>query len=664
MFAHFRSLGYLFGNIHHLFDDWVRYFQFTNTSITTPPRFLAPEVIQTSEMDCGPAALKCLLEGFGITAGYGRLREACQTDIDGTSIDTIQDVAWQLGLDVGQTVAPIDHLLLSTADLLPALVVTVQPNGLTHFVVLWNHVGPFVQVMDPSIGRRWMTRESFANTIYRHRIPFPAAAWRAWAGEEGFLAPLRVRMGALGLAEDTIEQFFQTALTDQSWRSLATLDAATRLLEGVTQTGAVERGAVATTMLQRLFQRARQVEHTESAPNHSTTLIPTGFWTVRQYDQTEVEQRTGTDVEEMLLLQGAVFLTIAGRQQDVTHQDTTPAQSTLEEPEHKQPTPQKSTQAESTQARMAHLPPDLLAAITEAPPRTDLKIWQALRADGLLTPLVLMVALFFAALGVTLEALLLRGLIDLGNELDWVGQHLELLILVIGFTVLLLLLEVPIEATSLRLGRRLENRLRMAFLAKIPRLNDRYFASRLVSDMTQRAHDLRQLQMLPEYGTRFLRVCFQLLFTIIGIIWIAAGSPLLAMLALLTALGFSVLIQPLMAERDMRVRAHAGGLSRYYLDTLLGLIPLRTHSAAQAMRREHESLLVEWVRAARSLYSSQALVQGIALTLNTGFAVWIVLRYIAQGGGKRCFAPALLDTQFAPVKPRDGGPGPTIPLIA
>ncbi|MCB0190034.1 MAG: ABC transporter ATP-binding protein, partial [Caldilineaceae bacterium] len=236
------------------------------------------------------------------------------------------------------------------------------------------------------------------------------------------------------------------------------------------------------------------------------------------------------------------------------------------------------------------------------------------------------------ALGGTLEPLLLRGLIDLGNELDWVGQHLELLILVIGFTVLLLLLEVPIEATSLRLGRRLENRLRMAFLAKIPRLNDRYFASRLVSDMTQRAHDLRQLQMLPEYGTRFLRVCFQLLFTIIGIIWIAAGSPLLAMLALLTALGFSVLIQPLMAERDMRVRAHAGGLSRYYLDTLLGLIPLRTHSAAQAMRREHESLLVEWVRAARSLYSSQALVQGIALTLNTGFAVWIVLRYIAQGG--------------------------------
>ena len=37
-------------------------------------RFFAPEVVQTSEMDCGPAALKSILEGFGIPVSYGRLR--------------------------------------------------------------------------------------------------------------------------------------------------------------------------------------------------------------------------------------------------------------------------------------------------------------------------------------------------------------------------------------------------------------------------------------------------------------------------------------------------------------------------------------------------------------------------------------------------------------
>ena len=65
-------------------------------------RLLVPEVVQTSAMDCGPAALKCLLEGFGIPVSYGRLREACQTDVDGTSIDTLEEVAVQLGLDAEQ----------------------------------------------------------------------------------------------------------------------------------------------------------------------------------------------------------------------------------------------------------------------------------------------------------------------------------------------------------------------------------------------------------------------------------------------------------------------------------------------------------------------------------------------------------------------------------
>ena len=56
-------------------------------------RFLVPEVVQTSNMDCGPAALKCLLQGFNINVNYGRLREACRTDVDGTSIETLEELA-------------------------------------------------------------------------------------------------------------------------------------------------------------------------------------------------------------------------------------------------------------------------------------------------------------------------------------------------------------------------------------------------------------------------------------------------------------------------------------------------------------------------------------------------------------------------------------------
>src|SRR4030095_3157582 len=77
----------------------------------TGARLLVPEVIQTSAMDCGPAALKCLLDGFGRPVSYGRLREACQTDVDGTSIDTLEDLAVALGLDAEQVLVPPDHVV-------------------------------------------------------------------------------------------------------------------------------------------------------------------------------------------------------------------------------------------------------------------------------------------------------------------------------------------------------------------------------------------------------------------------------------------------------------------------------------------------------------------------------------------------------------------------
>ena len=94
-------------------------------------RFLVPEVIQTSAIDCGPASIKALLEGFHIRASYGRLREACQTDVDGTSIDTLEVVAEQLGLTAQQILVPLDHVLMSEAETFPAIAVVRGANNTT-----------------------------------------------------------------------------------------------------------------------------------------------------------------------------------------------------------------------------------------------------------------------------------------------------------------------------------------------------------------------------------------------------------------------------------------------------------------------------------------------------------------------------------------------------
>lgn len=111
-------------------------------------KWLVPVEIQTSALDCGPAALKALLGGFGIDVRYGRLREACQIDIDGTSIDVIEDLLVRFGLDAAQYIVPVDHLLTAEARMLPCLVVTRLPTGLMHSApaLIAVRIGTFIGV--------------------------------------------------------------------------------------------------------------------------------------------------------------------------------------------------------------------------------------------------------------------------------------------------------------------------------------------------------------------------------------------------------------------------------------------------------------------------------------------------------------------------------------
>src|SRR5579859_1403436 len=113
----------------------------SSSSGTSPSkrRWLVPTIVQTSAMDCGPATLCAALQGFGIPANYGRLREACQTHVDGTSIDVMEDVAIAIGVDAEQMLIPPEHLFLDDG-LLPAITVTFVARA-THFVVAWRRVG-------------------------------------------------------------------------------------------------------------------------------------------------------------------------------------------------------------------------------------------------------------------------------------------------------------------------------------------------------------------------------------------------------------------------------------------------------------------------------------------------------------------------------------------
>ncbi|NOQ14223.1 MAG: ATP-binding cassette domain-containing protein [Methyloprofundus sp.] len=137
---------------------------------------------------------------------------------------------------------------------------------------------------------------------------------------------------------------------------------------------------------------------------------------------------------------------------------------------------------------------------------------------------------------------------------------------------------------------------------------------------------------MPFLGVGLLRTGFQLVLTTAGIIWLSPSSTLIAILGLLVIFGLALVSQPLLTERDLNLRTHDGALSRFYLDALLGLTPIRTHTAERTVRREHEGLLVRWSSASQALYSAETMLYVIAALLGITFAVWIPFNYIVQGG--------------------------------
>ncbi len=591
-------------------------------------RFLAPEVVQTSAMDCGPATLKCLLDGLGIPVSYGRLREACQTDVDGTSIDTMEEIAAQLGLETEQTVLPPDHLLLDEARALPAIVVVRFPNGLTHFVVAWRRHGPLLQLMDPASGRRWTGSQAFLEEVYVHEIPISAACWREWVEGDEFLGALRRRLSDLGVAQINQLRLIDMARADSDWRTFAAFDAATRMVATLVQAHGLQNGEEAARTIEAFVKRAL-------AAADSTAVIPKAYWSARAAAK-------GADGEEQVLLRGAVIVRVLGRkpkqQETVGENDpVSTAQRSTRREEHEAATENGDSSqkgvaavAEGPDRTNRSLSPELVAALAEQPTSPLRELVRLLGADGLLAPAALFGTLVLAAGAVILEAVLLRGLFDLGRDLTVSGQRLVAMLGILAFVGVLLLLEVPMAGMVLRLGRRLETRLRIAFLEKIPRLVDRYFQSRLMSDMAERSHAVQILRTLPDVGTRFLRACFELIFTAAGIAWLAPASAPIAVLATVTAFGLPFLTNPLLTERDLRLRTHVGGLARFYLDSLLGLVAIRTHGAERAVRSEHESLLVEWVRAGFGLQRTAVLVEGLQAFIGVGFAVWLLFGYLAR----------------------------------
>ena len=527
-------------------------------------------------MDCGPAALKCLLEGFGIDVSYDRLREACQTGIDGTSIDTMEAVANQLGLEAEQVMLPVDHVALRSAQALPAIVVVQLPTGLTHFVVVWKRHGNIVQVMDPAMGRRWTKEREFLREVFSHETTVPAEGWLEFAHSSEFQSGLTERHKKIGISRQRSVALIAKAKGTGTWQSVGALDAATRLVTSLV----AARGA-------RLKDSMKVVERFCA----NSALIPARFWSVR-------EALADEEGIEHLIVRGAVLVRIRGKRAVC------------------------ASEIESA---------ELAAALQSKPIHPALELLRYAKQGGGLTIWLLLLALAAASCGVILEALLFRGLFDVVGGLGLAGQRIGAAVAVLLFSLLLLLLEVPLFGSALRFGRQMENRLRLAFLKKIPQLSDRYFQSRLTSDMAERSHATHRLRNVAVLVNLLCRNCFELVLTGAAILWIAPASAPFVILTVAFGLIPGFAAQPVLAERDLRARSHSAGLTRFYLDAMLGLASIRAHCAERSIRREHNQLLGAWASACLRLQKTSVTLEAVQLFGMFGLIATLLLTTPMQG---------------------------------
>jgi ABC-type bacteriocin/lantibiotic exporter with double-glycine peptidase domain len=543
---------------------------------------LVPEVVQTSAMDCGPASLKSLLEGVGVDVSYPRLREACQTDLDGTSIDTMEQIANQLGVEAEQVVIPVDHVFSKDAHSLPAIVVMKIPGGSTHFVVLWRRYGRFLQTMDPASGRRFTTWKKIQRELHVHTQAVPAADFRAWAATDEFTKVLLGHLRELQ-TEKAPEAFLQEALASPGWEKIAALEAGVRAVRAMIEGGALEPGAAAGRILSGLLERSA---------DGNARAIPAGYWTVRPDPDSPPD-------EPRVLYKGAVLMRVRGL----------------------------SASGPKGEGALRKEVVETLAASKVDPVGALLS---AMREDGWRLPALLCLGLAMVAAGSIAEVLLMRGLFDLARDLRTIPQRVGGLAGLGILTLSLMLIELPVALGVQRLGRRLELRLRWSLMLKLPLIDDRYFQSRLTSDMAYRSHAIQTVRQLPRQASQFLVTMLELIATTAALIWLDPAGLWLVALSGLSAVALSFGLVFLLSEADLRMQVHNGALSRSYLDAMLGLSAVRVYRAERLLRTEHEGELVEWAKSALSLQKMVIAVDAAVVLVSTLLVMALVHRYVAN----------------------------------
>jgi ATP-binding cassette, subfamily B, bacterial len=121
-------------------------------------RHRVPYIPQMEMAECGAAALASVLAYWGHHAPLSQVREACKVTRDGANAASLLQAAHKYGLEAQAVKVEVEHL----RDLpLPAIL----HWEFKHFVVLERITAKGVTIVDPAMGRRFISRAEFGTAF-------------------------------------------------------------------------------------------------------------------------------------------------------------------------------------------------------------------------------------------------------------------------------------------------------------------------------------------------------------------------------------------------------------------------------------------------------------------------------------------------------------------
>lgn len=479
---------------------------------------------------------------------------------------TLHKATTQMGLASEIILIPPHHLEELAELAAPIIMPMMSGEGdQVDWAILWNKRGNVFEVLDPKLGRRWLSSSQLNLSLRKESITITSQTWFRIAQSDLFLKGIARRLQSLHLLPQHVQDITASYNTPEQLRIL---DAAIRFVSMLAnKPGGILKGEESYQMLKTLCDRYLVQPNDHIIPRSEFTLLPIP----ENHDW---------------LWQGHCVLVAT---------DSFPAQLN------------HTVNWQQALALLNPFPPMM---------RSYLKDQKAFIG-------IILLALLLGAVGTFFQAILLRGVMLISTQLSGFEQQVQVLMVIAVFFVVLGLLRLMSNLALMRLGHQLDGRLRMAILCLLPTLRDDVFQRIPIGDLSERTNSLRAVRHLPYYFGESVQLLAQLVLTALGLIWLDWVVALLAIVRVAISFGLISVTNVLNVPNKI-TRQNLGLLGQFHLDTLLSLLPIRSHVAEASTTYQHNDLLGRWLSGRWTEHRIEITIEWVA-TLNSFLLVALIM---------------------------------------